>query len=253
MTKKLTDWDLPMIGHQIGVGEDEIHAILDVESRGSGFDAQGRVVILFEPHVFYKEIKDPAIRAKAVQAGLAYPKWGTLPYPRDSWPRYLEAYELDPVAAMRSCSWGLGQIMGFNHKAAGYDQVMDMVIAFEENEATQLQGMVNFIKSEGLDKALKKHDWEAFARGYNGKDYAVHNYHGRLKNAYAKWSKIKDTPWTPDMDRHGKLIYDVNHMIADIQKGETPVAPNDGIVPEPEPEPEPEPAKSKSEDKQCGS
>lgn len=34
--KRLDDVDLPRIGHQIGVGEDEIHAFMDVEAAGSG-------------------------------------------------------------------------------------------------------------------------------------------------------------------------------------------------------------------------
>ena len=41
--KRLEDIDLPRIGHEIGVGEDEIHAIIDVEAAGSGFDSKGRV------------------------------------------------------------------------------------------------------------------------------------------------------------------------------------------------------------------
>lgn len=39
---RLTDLDLPRVGQMIGVGEDEIHAILDVEAAGSGFDSKGR-------------------------------------------------------------------------------------------------------------------------------------------------------------------------------------------------------------------
>ena len=50
--KRLDDIDLPRIGARIGVGEDEMHAILDVEAAGSGFDAQDRIKMLFEPHVF---------------------------------------------------------------------------------------------------------------------------------------------------------------------------------------------------------
>lgn len=49
--KRIEDIDLPRIGAMIGVGEDEIHAVLDVESAGSGFDSKGRVKMLFEPHV----------------------------------------------------------------------------------------------------------------------------------------------------------------------------------------------------------
>lgn len=56
---RLADTDLPRIGSQIGVGEDEIHAFLDVETSGSGFDAQKRPKMLFEPHVFFRNLIGP--------------------------------------------------------------------------------------------------------------------------------------------------------------------------------------------------
>jgi hypothetical protein len=41
-SRRLDDLDRPRLGARIGVGEDEIHALLDVETSGHGFDAQGR-------------------------------------------------------------------------------------------------------------------------------------------------------------------------------------------------------------------
>ncbi|MCJ8140230.1 N-acetylmuramidase family protein [Falsirhodobacter halotolerans] len=188
---RLNDYDLPEIGALIGVGEDEIRAVIEVETAGGGFDAKGRPRMLFEPHVFWRELPE-AKRRGAERAGLAYPKWGEKPYPRDSYPRLVMAMMLDPVAALRSCSWGLGQIMGFNHKAAGYPTAQAMVAAFMDSEPAQLEAMVRFIQSEGLDDELRRHDWSAFARGYNGAGYARHGYHTRLAAAYAKWAKVPD-------------------------------------------------------------
>lgn len=37
--KRLDDIDLPRIGNRIGVDEDEIHAVREVEAAGSGFDS----------------------------------------------------------------------------------------------------------------------------------------------------------------------------------------------------------------------
>lgn len=190
--KRLDDVDLPRLGKLIGVGEDEIHAVIDVETAGGGFDASGRPKMLFEPHIFYREL-GPARRAVAVGKGLAYPKWGTKPYPKDSYPRLAEAMEIDRAAALRSASWGLGQIMGFNHKLVGYADVESMVSAFCIDEEYHLRAMVDFILTEHLDDDLRRHDWSGFARGYNGAGYATHGYHTRLAAAYAKWAKIKDT------------------------------------------------------------
>lgn len=191
---RLRDEDLPRIGALIGVGEDEIHALLDVESAGRGFDTKGRVKILYEPHVFYRN-SSGRVRDQAVRIGVAYPRWRQKPYPKDSYPRLKAAMKLSPEIGMLACSWGLGQILGENFKLAGFETIHDMVDAFKTGEAAQLEGMVNFIKNTGLDKHLRNHDWEKFARGYNGPNYHVHGYHTRLKQAFDKWSKIPDTPW----------------------------------------------------------
>lgn len=195
--KKIDDIDLPRIGATIGVGEDEIHAVLDVETRGGGFDSKGRPKMLFEPHIFYRELEG-AERAEAVKLGLAYPRWGMRRYPRDSYPRLKAAMLINKEAALRSASWGLGQIMGFNHKLAGYDSAEAMVLAFLDDEETHLEAMVAFIRATGLDDELRGHDWRGFARGYNGSGYARHGYHTRLAKAFAKWSRIKDTPFKVD-------------------------------------------------------
>lgn len=196
--KRLEDIDLPRSAATIGVGEDELHAVIDVETgNGKGFDGRGRPKMLFEPHIFYRELPS-AKRAEAIAAGRAYPKWRRN-YPSDSYPRLVKAMAIEPAAALRSCSWGLGQLMGFNHKLAGYDTVEAMVRDFMRDEDTHLAAMVAFIVSAGLDDELRRHDWTGFARGYNGAGYAANRYHLKLASAYAKWAKLKDTPWTPAM------------------------------------------------------
>lgn len=190
--KRLQAIDIPRIGRLIGVGEDEIRAVLEVETAGGGFDAQGRPRMLFEPHVFWRELGDVPKRTAAASTGLAYPKWGAAPYPDDSYPRLALALKIDANAALRSASWGIGQIMGFNHRAAGYASPGDMVAAFCDSEAAGLEAMVRFIESEGLDDELRRHDWSAFARGYNGAGYVHHGYHTRLARAFERWRRIPD-------------------------------------------------------------
>lgn len=192
--KRLEDIDLPMIGREIGVGEDEVHAILDVESAGSGFDKQGRPKMLFEPHIFWKELGPGPKRDKAAAQGLAYPRWKPGAYPKDSYPRLVQAIALDENAALRSASWGLGQIMGFNCKLAGYPTAEAMVMHFLDDEDRHLRAMIRFIVSAGLDDELRRHDWAGFARGYNGAGFAKNGYDRKLAAAFAKWQRIKDTP-----------------------------------------------------------
>ncbi|WP_292524219.1 N-acetylmuramidase family protein [Mesorhizobium sp.] len=185
---------MPKLGALIGVGEDEIHAFLDVETTGDGFDSQGRPIILFEPHVFFRNLTG-ANRAQAVAAGLAYQRWGEKPYPRDSYPRLKAACAIDETAALKSASWGLGQVLGENHIAAGYSTVQAMVRDMMADEELQLLASVNFIKTNRLADKLRNHDWAGFARGYNGAGYRKNSYDTRLANAYRKWSRIKDTAW----------------------------------------------------------
>lgn len=71
--RRLDDIDLPRIGQRIGVGEDEIHPVLDVEAAGSSFDDKGRVKGLHEPHNAYREadkLKDKTVLNALVKAGL---------------------------------------------------------------------------------------------------------------------------------------------------------------------------------------
>lgn len=196
--RKLEDIDIPRIGHAIGVGEDELHAVMDVEARGSGFDGQGRVAMLFEPHVFWRELPEN-LREHAQERGLACPKWGGLRYPKDSYPRFERALAMHERAAYRSASWGLGQIMGFNASAAGFDTPRLMVEAFAADEEHHLEAMVRFIVSAGLDDELRKHDWAGFARGYNGPGYKKNNYHTKLEARFEWWKGKPDTVWSLNM------------------------------------------------------
>ena len=194
---RLSETDLPRIGYSIGAGEDELHAFLDVETSGGGYDSEGRPKMLFEPHVFYRNLV-PAARAQAVAQGLAYPSWGDKPYPADSYPHLTAAMAIDEVAALKSASWQIGQVLGENFVAAGYATVQAMVTDMVYGgEAAGLQAAVNFIKAEHLDDELRNHQWAAFARGYNGSGYARNGYDTKLAARFKFWQGKSDTPWKP--------------------------------------------------------
>lgn len=190
--RPLLSIEIAQVGRQIAVGEDEVRAVIEVETAGGGFDKEGRPRMLFEPHIFWRELGEGPKRTRAAYQGLAYAKWGLLPYPADSYGRLALAMKIDAAAALRSCSWGLGQIMGFNHKAAGYPSAGDMIAAFCESESAHLEAMIRFIDSEGLADELQRHDWSAFARGYNGAGYAKHGYHTKLAAAFRRWQAVPD-------------------------------------------------------------
>jgi hypothetical protein len=184
--------DIDKTAHDIGVEPAVLRAVLSVETGGFGFDKSKRPKALFERHYFYKFLKDkPHELQLAVNVGLAYPKWGERPYPKGSDAVYAEieaAYEIYPSGALLSVSWGLGQIMGNNYKLAGCSSVEEMVEQAKESEANQLKQIANFIKSAGLLDELQRKDWAAFARGYNGPQYAVNKYDQKLETAYQKYA-----------------------------------------------------------------
>lgn len=197
--KRLEDIDLPRIGHTIGVGEDEIHAFMDVEAAGSGFDKHGRPKMLFEPHIFFRLLGPTKARSLAVAQGLAYEKWKPKGYPPDSYPRLQSAMKINHEIALMSASWGLGQIMGFNHANAGYVTASAMVRDFMEDEDNHLEAMIRILKSFKIDDDLHNHNWHKIENVYNGGGFNG-AYAGKMARAFERWQKIKDTPWKPDPD-----------------------------------------------------
>lgn len=159
-------------------------AVMDVETGGCGFLPDKRLPALFERHVFRRETGGRFDKAAPDLSNATPGGYG--PAGAAQYDRLARAMELDERAALRSTSWGLGQIMGFNAGSAGYDDVPDMIAAFVEGEDEQLMAMVRFICHERLDAALRTKNWIAFARGYNGPAYWQHDYDGRLARAYAR-------------------------------------------------------------------
>jgi len=186
---KLDPRDLDLLAAEAEIETAALRAVIAVESSGSGFDSAGRPKILFEPHIFFKRLSGEQ-RSRAVEQGLAYGKWGDKPYPKGGnaqYERLNKAMEINQSAALCSASWGMGQIMGFNHRMVGYGDVETMVLACLDNEANHIRMMLNFIRSSGLMDELRTRDWAGFARGYNGPGFAKNAYDIKLAQAYAKF------------------------------------------------------------------
>ena len=59
----------------------------------------------------------------------------------------------DRTAALQSCSWGIGQIMGENFALAGFADVEQMVAAMSASEDQQLVAMANFLVSSSPERS----------------------------------------------------------------------------------------------------
>lgn len=117
--------------------------------------------------------------------------------------RLINAYRLDPDAALRSCSWGKFQIMGDNYTLCGARKAHDFVSAMCTSEYQQIDLMSQFIrrkpapwknpkdkkagKALSLWDAIKAKDWAMIAYNYNGPGYKLYNYDTKLKSAYEKY------------------------------------------------------------------
>jgi hypothetical protein len=179
---------LANVSGQVGIQAAEIWSVLHVETSGCGFLADRRPQILFERHIFSRETDHKFDATEPDISSLAPGGYGSSG--ASQYDRLAKAIELNREAALRSASWGIGQIMGFNATAAGFANAAAMVAAMTESEDNQLLAMGQLLKHNGLDRALKSHDWPAFARGYNGLNYEANNYHRKLEAAFAGYSVL---------------------------------------------------------------
>jgi LysM repeat protein len=183
-TRALTDADWQRAATALGVDVAAIKAVAQVEAAGSGFLADGRPKILFEAHIFSDKTNGQFDRSNP---NISSPRWNRELYAGGAgeYPRLQQAMNLDRNAALQSASWGKFQIMGFNHKAAGYNSVEAFVQDMYKSEGKQLDAFVNFIKADpAMHSALKRLDWAGFAERYNGPGYAANNYDTKMRDAY---------------------------------------------------------------------
>jgi hypothetical protein len=185
-----------MAARDLGVEVAAIKAVAAVESRSNGFLTDGRPVILFERHIFHK------LTNGKYKSDISNPKPGGYLGGAEEYNRLEKALNLDPKAAMMSASWGKFQIMGFNHKLAGFSSVEGFVSAMETSEDAQLDAFVKFLINTKLDAPLRRKDWAAFARGYNGPAYAKNNYDTKMAKEY---QKIKSTESIPEVTFYTEL------------------------------------------------
>lgn len=187
--------DLQQAADRLGVPLASVMAVNQVESRGEGFAANGRPVILFERHVMHarlqanglSEAEADALAAK--QPALVNRKAGGYIGGTAEHQRLAQAVQIHYTAALESASWGLFQIMGYHWQRLGYFDAQHFADTMALSEAGQLDAFVSFIETDtALHKALKGKKWAEFARRYNGPAYARNLYDVKLTRAYAQFA-----------------------------------------------------------------
>lgn len=189
---KLTNEMIKDLANRLGLEPALLKAVQLVEAAGrDGFLADGRPQILFEGHIMYKEVhkkfpdRDLGYLCKRYST-IFFPKWDKSKYLGGvhEYKRLELAKEIDEECALKSASWGMFQIMGFNHKICGCQDVYDFVHKMSESHEKQLELMYYFMHNSGCLKNLKEKDWAGFAKKYNGPGYAQNDYDQKLRNSY---------------------------------------------------------------------
>jgi peptidoglycan hydrolase-like protein with peptidoglycan-binding domain len=166
----------------LGCDVKAIRAVAKVESSRKAFDDLGRPTILYERHLFHRLTNGAfATRAPDLSSKEAG-GYGTF---ASQYGKLERAYALAAEPALKACSWGMFQILGTNHRAAGFVSVVDYVKAMCQTESEHLKAFVSFIKADSaLQSALRNRDWPEFARRYNGPVYHKNHYDERMADAY---------------------------------------------------------------------
>lgn len=119
--------------------------------------------------------------------------------------RLINAFRLDPDAALQSCSWGKFQIMGSNFSLCGTQDATVFVQQMCISEFRQVKLICGFIRNKPaawlnpknkklgkavtLLEAVRRKDWAAIAFNYNGPGYRTFSYDTKLKAAYERYAR----------------------------------------------------------------
>ncbi len=175
---------LEPLSARIGIDKGVAVAVIAVESGGSGMGPDGRMIIRFENHLFWSYWgKNNAniynqyfvFNQNTSWQGHQYRPQSNGPWldvhqnQNSEWAAFNLAATLDALAAKKSISMGLTQILGSNYGAIGYASPDAMFAAFAADEKFQLLGFFNFVKNDQRQiTALRNRDYVGFARIYNG-------------------------------------------------------------------------------------
>jgi hypothetical protein len=199
--KLLSEKDLIDFAQLYDVELAAVKAVNEVESRGRGFLIDGRPKILFEGHVFWRQLEKrnipPASFINEETKNVLYKKWtrsfylgGAGEYDRLEKATAISSDRGFKEAAFSSASWGAFQIMGYHFKSLGYGTIDEFVSKMYEHEREHLGAFGKYLDKNNLLRHLKSKNWASFARGYNGPSYAANKYDVKLKNAYERFVSI---------------------------------------------------------------
>lgn len=195
--KYLSEDDYANAATKTGLEVNIVKTVTSVEALQFGFYSNGLPVTLFERHIFYQQLckyRNDEFANKVVgrYPDICNPSQGGYVGGKSELQRLERARSIDEDCALLSASYGLFQIMGFNFRQAGYKTINEYYEAVCLSEEKQLDAFVNYLlldKDKSLLNSLKKKDFAAFAKEYNGPAYQKNNYDVKMQKAYLELSK----------------------------------------------------------------
>jgi len=193
MFAKETAEEIRKVAEEFGIEPAALLAVAAVESAGNVFaviEGRQEPLIRFEGHYFDRRLAGEA-QERARAEGLASPQAGAVRNPGSQaarWKLIERAAAIDRKATYESVSWGLGQVMGAHWEWLGFADVDALVTEARQGAAGQARLMARFIEKAGLAEALRDHDWEKFAHGYNGPGFRKNDYHTKLASAHRRYA-----------------------------------------------------------------
>lgn len=203
-------------GAALNVPAHHLKAFHRVESSSDGFTAQGRLKILYEPHIVHRRTHgrltgrkfDWQYNGEKIQIPLSYRRWR--PHSRPvitkpvKWHPYFEdqvgqwemlalAYEQEE-GALEGVSLGAFQVLGRWYRELGFGSAFDLVAYLYQGEINHLDVAVRYLRmsSPRAIPALQKGDWETVALLYNGSGN-VRTFAGKMERAaeqsYAEFNR----------------------------------------------------------------
>lgn len=194
--KLITEQDFINAAKELDCDINAVKAVQKVETGGrSGFNDNGTPKILFEGHIFWSQLQKVGINPMNYEikySSVLYKHWTKNKYfgGEKEYLRLTKAKNISIIAANKSASWGMFQIMGMNYAACGEPTIDGFINKMYESEGAQLELFVNFIKhNRKMWDALKNQNWAIFASYYNGPGYKENQYDAKLKAAYESYKR----------------------------------------------------------------
>lgn len=195
--KKLSHADVVKTASDLKSEVAAIYAVLEVESKGNGFitlpDVNESVpIILFERHKMYKYLTQKGIDTSKLPSDIVNKDAGGYKSSVEEHKRLERAVRIDRECALKSCSWGLFQVMGFNWEAMQYPSLQEFINCMYRNEYEHLVSFARYVRycAPAALVGLQTKDWAKLAKNYNGSNYAINKYDIKLAAAYKKYKAI---------------------------------------------------------------